>query len=264
MAPVILFSLAATVVALYINDTISPYANTQFDTIKANITSAVGDTVKPIDLPSVRDKHNHLIYLVHVDGGYDVKTLSLRNVYITAVDPASGDVTESIHAPVAKWTGGYNYTLQNFKILSSSGVEMFTPGRSLVVHYIQDPSTIKITSTPTDELDIRQLLSFINNPKRDATKTAAYEVSLCERFSLPLACFVFALVGAPLGLRPQRNAALGIAITCGLGIIFSYYALYQYMDLLAGTGHANPIFAAFLSDIRALIVGLALLRRSSS
>jgi len=57
---------------------------------------------------------------------------------------------------------------------------------------------------------------------------------------------------------------LGIAITLGLGIIFAYYALYQYMQVLGASGHINTALAAFLPDILALVIGGFLLRRSSS
>jgi len=264
MLPVIVFSVLATLLALFINDTISPYANRQFDTIKANLSTMIGNSDHPMDLPASRDSKKRLVALEHVEGGYDASTRSLRNIYITVVDPTTGDVTESIHAPRAKWTGGYNYTLEDAKVLSSSG--MYTPILTLAVHYIQDPHTILLSLAPTDELNIRQLAAVITNPKSagtDASKLPEYEVSLCERFSLPLACLTFAIIGAPLGLRPQRNAALGIAITFGLVIMIVYYALYQYMDILASTGNANPAFAAFFPDILALIVGIVLLRRSS-
>ncbi len=262
MAPVVAFSIGASLLALFINDTVAPYANKQFDQIKASITGGFGGSVKAFDLPPVRDKHQRLEILVHVDGGYNAQTRSLRQVYITYVDPATGNVKYALYAPSAIYSGGSNYTLQNTTGLMGDGNSYYAG--NLRVSQMQDPATIKLITTPTDELNIHQLAAYIVNPKHDKSKLPGYEVNLWERFSLPLACFAFAIIGAPLGLRPQRNAALGIAITSGLGIIFVYYALYQYMDVLASTGHANPMFAAFLSDLLALVVGIALLRRTSS
>jgi lipopolysaccharide export system permease protein len=264
MAPIVIFSITATLVALFINDTISPFAYRAFDQLKTNITSAVGSTRKPIDLPAYRDDQGRLIALIHVEKGYDVVDASLRDIYITVVDPVSGSVQYSIHAPVAKWTGGHNYTLENAYSLSSSG--MYSPMQTLTIHYVPDPRSIKLLTTPTDELNIRQLAAVIADPKSsgvDRSKVPEYEVSLWERFSLPFACFAFAIIGAPLGLRPQRSAALGVAIAVGLAIIFSYYALYEYMDILGSTGAGNPAILAFFPDLLALAVGIGLLRRSS-
>ncbi len=266
-AAAIAFSLVITAVAVFTNDTVSPYANRKFDALKANLSHDFNATTKPFDLPAARDGSNRLVLLTHVEGGYDIKTESLKNVYLLEVNPSTGDVLAAVHAPEAVWTGGKNFRLVKPYVLSSTGV--YGQLSSLVVKDLhQLPDTIPLLENDVDALNFRQLFTEITEERaaggasqptvRDA------EVSLWDKISLPIACVVFSIIGAPLGLRPQRNAALGVAITLGIVISIAYYVLYQYMFVLGASGHVDPAFAAFLPDGLAVIAGIFLMRRSSS
>ena len=77
-----------------------------------------------------------------------------------------------------------------------------------------------------------------------------------------MASFVFALIGTPLGLQPNRSSSsigLGISII----IIFIYYIIMTITTAL-GEGGALPAFiAAWLPNIAGIIAGYLLIRRAS-
>jgi lipopolysaccharide export system permease protein len=81
-----------------------------------------------------------------------------------------------------------------------------------------------------------------------------------QKFSVPFACFVFALVGAPMGLSPQRGSgALGLGLS--VLVIFVYYILMFVSMAMGQTGTLPPIVAAWLPNGVAASLGAIQLRR---
>ena len=80
--------------------------------------------------------------------------------------------------------------------------------------------------------------------------------------TIPAASFVFALIGTPLGLQPQRSSSsigLGISII----IIFIYYTIMTITTALGQGGAIPPLLAAWTPNIIGIIVGALLIRRAS-
>jgi lipopolysaccharide export system permease protein len=265
MVPVVGFSILITLLALFTNDTISPYAAEEFNALKASATHELNSTSKPFDIPPQRD-HDKLSLLIHVEGGYDAASQSMLDVYIVQIDPASGDAVALVRARAAEWQGGDNWHLIDGTMMKAGMYGNYGPATITIQ---QSPDVIAALAQNPDTSNFTQLFRQIarlkesGDPDDDSTRIKD-EVALWDKISLPFACFVFAIIGAPLGLRPQRTAALGIAITMGLSIIFAYYALYQFMQVFGASGHVDPIIAAFLPDLLALCIGIFLLTRSSS
>ena len=90
------------------------------------------------------------------------------------------------------------------------------------------------------------------------------ETTLWGKIAIPLASLVFALIGAPLGLRPQRGAKENLGPSLAIIIIFTYYVLYTIMGSLARGGGCPPMLAAFLPDILGVITGTILIWKASS
>jgi lipopolysaccharide export system permease protein len=267
VVPVAVFSALISLLAFYTNNAVSPYAAKEFDRLHANLSHELDETTKPFDLPAERDDNGKLTLLVHVEGGYDVTTRSLRNIYLFETDPKNGDVTIAIHAAGAQWAGGENWTLLQPVFILKRGMYSSVGGNATVTDLRVLPDTVTFVQNGPQEFDFQQLYKQIAEAKaagEDDLTTRQAEVWLWDIISVPLACFVFALVGMPLGLRPQRSSAAAVAVSLGLGIIFAYYALYEYMQVLGESGHMSPVVAAFLPDGIALAIGLVLLKRSSS
>ncbi|MDH7570502.1 MAG: LptF/LptG family permease, partial [Armatimonadota bacterium] len=56
-----------------------------------------------------------------------------------------------------------------------------------------------------DEMSLAELRQMIVNSRRNGLPTSQYEMKIHQRFAVPFAAVVFALVGVPLGLRRQRG-----------------------------------------------------------
>jgi lipopolysaccharide export system permease protein len=76
-----------------------------------------------------------------------------------------------------------------------------------------------------------------------------------QKFAVPFACLVFALVGAPMGLSPQRGSgALGLGLS--VLVIFVYYILMFVSMALGQTGALPPVAAAWLPNLVAAALGM--------
>ena len=84
-----------------------------------------------------------------------------------------------------------------------------------------------------------------------------------DKFATPLVVMAMLLVGAPLGVRPQRTASAGLAMGISLMVILGYYLLWTFCTQWGKGGGQAPVFAAYLPvAIIALTGTISLLRKS--
>ncbi len=92
-------------------------------------------------------------------------------------------------------------------------------------------------------------LSFIENLER---KIYRLSVEVHKKYSIPVACIVFVLVGAPLGIMSRRGS-----LTMAAGISFAFFLLYWVMliggEELADNRYISPFMSMWLANI---IVGI--------
>jgi lipopolysaccharide export system permease protein len=91
---------------------------------------------------------------------------------------------------------------------------------------------------------------------------AEYQVRLYQKIAMPLTTLVFALIGAPLGLRPHRSSSatgLGLSIV----IIFAYWVFMHYMTILGRNGAISPVAASFVPTVACGVLGVLLIVRAA-
>ncbi|MGV3721786.1 MAG: LptF/LptG family permease, partial [Actinomycetota bacterium] len=88
------------------------------------------------------------------------------------------------------------------------------------------------------------------------------EVDLERKLAVPFAALVFALIGAPLGIRKQRSTT-GVGIGLSVLIIIAYYIGMSFLGVLGQNGKLGATEAAWGCNAAGLLVGLLLIWRSS-
>ncbi len=78
-----------------------------------------------------------------------------------------------------------------------------------------------------------------------------------ERFSVPIACLVFALVGVGLGITTRKDAKSS-SFALGIGVIFVYYVSMYLPEAMAKGALVSPHLAKWLPNIVLGIAGLIL------
>jgi lipopolysaccharide export system permease protein len=126
-----------------------------------------------------------------------------------------------------------------------------------------------------DEMTYRELKSYLQQIRQQGPGAWAggkvekqrrvvreLEVDLERKLSVPFAALVFALIGAPLGIRKQRSTA-GVGIGLSLLIIIAYYIGMSFLSVLGQNGQLAPLYAAWGCNAAGLLMGLGLIWRSS-
>ena len=88
-------------------------------------------------------------------------------------------------------------------------------------------------------------------------------VRIQEKFTFPMACIVFGLIGSSLGARPgsrtSRSQGFGISVL----LILGYYVLSFSFSSLGVKGTLSPVLAGWLPVLISLGSGGLLLRQAS-
>ncbi len=90
----------------------------------------------------------------------------------------------------------------------------------------------------------------------------AFQVEIYKKYSIPFACLVFALIGAPLGYRVRRGG-FGIAAGFSLFFFLLYWASLIGGEKLADRDLVSPFLGMWLVNIVLGLFGLYLMFKSS-
>ena len=101
---------------------------------------------------------------------------------------------------------------------------------------------------------LERYCDFVNQNERQIDK---YLVEIYKKYSLPVACIVFVLIGAPLGIMARRGG-MAIAIGMSLGFFVIYWAFLIGGEDLADRQIVTPFWAMWSADILLGAVGLYL------
>lgn len=116
----------------------------------------------------------------------------------------------------------------------------------------------------TNELDMtfRELRDTMLIPHIDAKVRRDLQLEFHRRFSLPFACFIFALIGVPLGIQNER-AGKGAGFTMSIAVILVYYVVLSAGKVLGERGLVHPAAAVWLPNLLFFIAGVYLFRKTS-
>lgn len=89
-----------------------------------------------------------------------------------------------------------------------------------------------------------------------------YLVEYHKKFAIPLACIVFVLIGAPVGVRAKRGG-YGFAMGMSTGVFIAYYLALTGGEDLADRRLLPPWLSMWMANIVFLGFGLWLLRRTA-
>jgi LPS export ABC transporter permease LptG/LPS export ABC transporter permease LptF len=87
-------------------------------------------------------------------------------------------------------------------------------------------------------------------------------VEIHKKFALPFVCFIFVLIGIPLGISTRKGGRTS-GFTISLAIILVYYILITAGEKNAMEGHISPFLGMWGPNIVFLAAGLYLFFRSS-
>ena len=112
------------------------------------------------------------------------------------------------------------------------------------------------------ELSIEELSAKAEEMRAQGLSPHNQVMEIHKKFSIPVACFVFALLGLALGASSRKDGKLA-AFVLGIGVIFAYYVVMYGGEALA-KGHWMPAWLAmWLPNFLLGFVGVVLLASRS-
>lgn len=253
--PIYITAFLISIVAVAFNEYVVPACTHAYQTI---IREEIKKQVTPqaqthIVLKTMDgDKINTLVYAQK----YDPKTKQLTGIAAQIFN--NGQVAQMERANTANWNGRY-WIMHDGVIYdlaqNGSGIERTMNFKEQVLPIAKDPKQISEEQRDPEEMTIKELRHQIDAYKSNYVSTTKLEMEMYQRFSIPIASFVFALVGAPLGLQKQRSSS-SIGFGLSVLIIFVYYGVMTFTAALGKGNVLPPLVAAAIPDTLGVIAGL--------
>lgn len=106
-----------------------------------------------------------------------------------------------------------------------------------------------------DDLDSLELVREIRLLRREGKPSYAHETELHKRLSIPFACIILGLIGAPLGIRRSRSGkSAGVAIA--LLVFLVYFIILSGATNLAETGTIPASLAFWIPNALMTVTAL--------
>lgn len=255
--PVYVMAFLISLFSIAFNEYVVPQANHAYQTIirEEIIKQATPQTQEHIVLKNVADqKINTLMYA----GKYDGSTKLLSD--ITVQQFTNGEVTQIERAKTAHWNGQY-WIMHDGAIYdinaSGEGIDRTLKFEEQVLPIAQEPEKLKHLQQKPEEMTIKEIRQHIKAMEVTDGKITEWQMEMYQRFTIPIASFIFALVGAPLGLQKQRSSS-SIGFGISVLVIFIYYGVMTLSGALGKGGAMPPLLAAWIPNLLGVVAGLYL------
>ena len=113
--------------------------------------------------------------------------------------------------------------------------------------------------TVAEALQAEQLLQSAG----DLKGARKLQVRIQEKFTFPMACLVFGLIGSSLGAKPNNRTSRGQGFALSIVMILVYYLLAFSFSALGVKGALPAVLAAWSPVLISLAGGGFLLRQAS-
>ena len=258
--PLLLLALLAAAATCYVMVVALPDANQRFREITfRTVASRAEGEVKPRVF--YEDFPNVVLYVREVlqtgEGWRDVFLADMRNadqpdVYVASrgqvvLDPEQRTVDVVLH-------GGTGHVMRS----DEAGTYEVHAFDEIVIGL--DPESVFPRSGPQrgyPELTIPQLRAEAARLSELGTSPHRPIMEIHRKFSIPVACFVFVLIGIGLGVTSRKDGRLA-SFALGLMVIFTYYVIMYGAEAMAKGFLVSPHLAMWLPNILLGLVGLAL------
>ncbi|HON59399.1 MAG TPA: LPS export ABC transporter permease LptF [Smithella sp.] len=113
------------------------------------------------------------------------------------------------------------------------------------------------SSKSSTEMTMTELLKKMKEPGIDAAAVRELSIEVHKKFSIPLSCLFFGLIGLPLGIRSHRSVkSRGFAV--GLVVVCVYYLLRVGGEALVETGLMPALIGVWAPNIFFAVLGILL------
>jgi lipopolysaccharide export system permease protein len=265
MAPFLIVALIVSLVSVFFNGWVVPYANQKKIYIeRAHLDHSV----------ETKDRYNILFQegrrrIVSINY-YDPQAECAKQVSIQDFDENDMTVLRKRYDAVQmQWIQPQEGNEQGGNwVLINGTVRKFVDTTQSLTHFDSlkvgklslTPIDIEKKQRTPDEMNYTDLGEFIENQKLAGQNVARWQVEYHFKLAFPFASIIMVLFGVPFASsRPRTGAALGFGIA--LATAFIYLIFMKASQVFGYNGDLNPFFTAWLSNIIFLMAGIVNLFR---
>ncbi len=272
IAPAIALALLMTCLSFLFNDVIVPRTNRSAEfTLQRALGKAIaaekGDNIVYSRFGRVvspeGDVGNGLTQLFYAREFQDGTMID-----VTVLDFSRSGFTQMLVADKASWNEEQaKWEFKEGKILTLTPSGSTTSADFDRYLYPLSPAPLRIARLPKDAnnmtvseaIEAERLLSDAGDRK----EARRLRVRIQEKFTVPMACLVFGLIGSSLGAKPNSRTSRSQGFGISVVLIFVYYVLSFSFSSLGVKGTLAPLIAAWAPVLISLTGGGFLLRQAS-
>ncbi len=255
--PVFLVALVVTYFDFLLNDRVAPWANHE----SLNILRRISMT-RPVALIDehrfFRAAEKYFFYVSNVDRRHN----KLYGVMVYEQDPKTGTFPRAYIAQVAFRKGGKWHLQEGYVHQYNARGELLAEGRmkQITLDIAEDMSAYWSEQRGPTEMSSAKLRELIDLYRRSGRSVVTWEVDYHFKYSIPFACLVMTLLGAPLSLRFARYGSFG-GLLIWIILVFLYQGFLSWIRYLGLIGALSPFMAAWATNLLFAGVGVVLLWR---
>ncbi len=261
LVPVGVLAMAATAATLYTMIVLVPAANQAFREIAFNIVGTRAETeIKPRVF--FEDFPNIVLYVRESEG------TGWRDVFVADTSDPENPVTY-----IAKRGNVLlDRTNRTVQLALQDGTSHKVGVKQPDKYEISRFETLLLSVNPDSvfprggllkgdqEMTIAELRGRIMELEAQGERTHNQVIAIHQKFSLPVACLVFGLIGLALGVSNRRDGKLA-SFVLGIGVIFVYYIIMYTARALAKGAMIPGWSAMWIADVLLGIVGVWMMAR---
>ena len=271
--PSLFLALIMTILTFVFNNNIVPYSNSKADfvlqsSLGKSFSIEKGEDIMYSRKGNITDSNNNKVSksLTHIFYAKDYTDGFMNDVKV--LDLSKSGFTQVLTAEKASWDSSIKkWEFLNGKLLlfSAKGDSTITKFDSYLYPFNTGP--IKVASIPKDANDMTlseaskalQIYKDTSNIK----EVRRLKVRIQEKFTLPMACIVFSLIGSSLASIPnsKTNGTQGFGIS--IILILFYYILSFTFSSLGVKGSISHISAAWSPVLISSFMGIMLMRHAN-
>lgn len=262
VTPVLILAFLVSCATFILNESIVPASNHLYEVI-------VRQEIEKEKMPKsqqnvvIRNMEDNRLKRLFYAYEYNGETKAMDKVSMQEFNQES-KVDRIVTAEKAVWEGNSWYFYQGVMYyLNPDGKVNYTLAfKREKLNLPATPEEVLEQQKEPDEMNVWELkeqIAVLSDQKAD---TNALLVNYHRRYAVPLASFIFTLIGAPLGLKPQRSGS-SIGLGLSIIIIFIYYIIMTVSGALGEGGALSPAFSAWLPNLLIGISGFYLLQKGA-
>lgn len=242
--PAIIMGVVLTLAAFGINEYIAPQSQHKSQTIFRQIAYHSSQPIIAPDQFVRTEDGRHSIFVASVDPQSGL----MRSVQIYSLN-GSGYFPETLTAATARQRSG--------KLVLYDGVQTFYGPSGLVTkqqHFntlefpLVDASLLFEGPRGPFEMNSRELARQIKALRGSGEDTRQFEMTLQQKYAMPVACLISIIIALPLGVRFGKRGR-GVAAMLALVVLLVYWLLMAATNALGKDGALPPFTAAWIPNI---------------